>query len=67
MKAGRAEEAARHYTGALSGQLPGSCALAAVLHSNRAAAQQALGKHTAAVSDCLRATALDPTYARVRG
>ena len=76
MKAGRAEEAAQHYGAALggagqapgsTGQVPGSAAFSAVLHSNRAAAHQALGRHTAAVSDCLRATALDPSYARVTG
>ena len=74
MQAGRAEEAAQHYSAALgsgqapgsAGQAPGSAAFSAVLHSNRAAAHQALGRPTAAVSDCLRATALDPAYARVR-
>ena len=41
-------------------------AVAAVLHSNRAAAYQALSQAAQAVADCCRATALAPTYARAR-
>jgi hypothetical protein len=67
MKAGQAAQALGHYSAALAAAQPGSAAFAAVLHANRAAAQQALGAHVAAVSDCLRATALDPGYAKVLG
>ena len=67
MKAGRAQEALDNYSAALSAATPGSAGFAALLHANRAAAQQALGAHVAAVSDCLRATALDPGYAKAGG
>ena len=39
-------------------------AYAAVLYSNRAAAQQGLGALTDAMADCGRARALDPSYVR---
>ena len=41
-----------------------SAAFAAVLHSNRAAAQKALGALTDALADAGRAKALDPGFLR---
>ena len=52
------------YTKALHSRQAPSIAFAAVLHSNRAAARQLLGQHAEAIADCLRATALNPEYAK---
>ncbi|KAL4425786.1 hypothetical protein ABPG75_009802 [Micractinium tetrahymenae] len=71
------EDALQHYTRGLetlAGSSGGSssssiesadAALAAVLHCNRAASHQALGRYLHALADCFRAEALDPSYTRV--
>jgi hypothetical protein len=64
MREGDAALAVSEYSRALAADLPGSPAFAAVLHANRAAAYQSLGQLTDAVADCLRATALNPSYAK---
>ncbi|KAK9838488.1 hypothetical protein WJX81_002562 [Elliptochloris bilobata] len=56
--------AADVYSAALAHSCDAPAAFAAVLHANRAAALQALGRLPEAIADCLRASALDPTYAR---
>ena len=58
------QEAVEQYTSALQSRQAPSIAFAAVLHSNRAAARQLLGQHAEAIADCLRATALNPEYAK---
>lgn len=65
IKEGKADVAVQHYNATLAADLPGSAAFAAVLYANRAAAHQSLGQCTLAVADCLRATALNPTYSKV--
>lgn len=65
IKEGKAEEALGHYNAALAAEPAGSAAFVAVLYANRAAAHQSLGQPTAAVADCLRATALNPSYTKV--
>ena len=60
------DAAIEHYGKAISssGQAPPK--FAAILSANRAAAFQAKGLHAEAISDALRATALDPTYTKAR-
>ncbi|MQM22836.1 hypothetical protein Taro_055894, partial [Colocasia esculenta] len=60
-KAGRHSEAVEHYTAALTYNIE-SRPFAAVCFCNRAAAYQALGQITDAISDCSLAIALDPNY-----
>ena len=64
LKESQGQEAVEQYTKALQSQQAPSIAFAAVLHSNRAAARQLLGQHAEAIADCLRATALNPEYAK---
>ena len=66
LKASQAALAAEQYSQALQLEHPPSIPFAAVLHANRAAARQSLGQHAEAVADCLRATALKPSYAKAR-
>ena len=54
------------YSAALARAGDAPAAFAAVLHANRAAVLQAMGRLPEAVADCLRASALDPSYAKVR-
>lgn len=58
------EGAIAKYSAGLGTVGGGSRVLAAVLHSNRAAAQSAQGQLLEAAADCLRAHALDPDYLR---
>eukprot|EP00850_Spirogloea_muscicola_P005288 SM000024S07750 [mRNA] locus=s24:185857:194677:- [translate_table: standard] len=76
-QAGKHAEAIEHYTAALNistspasnstnstRSLGESKPFAAVCFANRAAASQALGQIADAISDCSRAIALDPKYAK---
>lgn len=54
----------RLYSDALARAADAPAAFAAVLHANRAAAHEAQGRLPEAIADCLRASALDPGYAR---
>jgi hypothetical protein len=64
LQAGRHQAAVDSYTAALAeGATHG---FAALLHCNRAAAQQALGRLPDALADCGRARALNPTWAKAR-
>ncbi|CAA7400068.1 unnamed protein product [Spirodela intermedia] len=60
-KSGQHSEAVEHYTAALTYNIE-SRPFAAVCFCNRAAAYQALGQITEAISDCSLAIALDPNY-----
>lgn len=60
------DTAIEKYTSALAGTCSPPPAFAAVLHANRAASHQAKGNNAEALADSLRATALDPSYAKVR-
>jgi len=60
------DKALETYSKALGLCGSASPAFTAVLHANRAAAFQAKGSRADAVADCLRATALDPTYTKVQ-
>ncbi|KAI4348658.1 hypothetical protein L6164_009357 [Bauhinia variegata] len=62
-KAGKYTEAIEHYTVALSGNIK-SCPFAAICFCNRAAAYQALGQITDAISDSSVAIALDGNYVK---
>ncbi|KAG1671449.1 hypothetical protein FOA52_003107 [Chlamydomonas sp. UWO 241] len=62
VKSKKLDDAVKAYSDAL--KLGGSCAYAAVLHSNRAAAHQGLGNVMEALADCARSRALDPSYVR---
>ena len=57
-------EAIEEYTVALSTNIK-SCPFVAICFCNRAAAHQALGQITDAISDCSMAMALDGNYAKV--
>ena len=59
------DAAIEHYSKAISSSEQAPPKFAAILSANRAAAYQARGQHAEAISDALRATALDPTYAKV--
>ena len=64
-RAQRWQEAAQAYSEALGGELLGGPpVVAAVLHSNRAACFQSMGRMTDALADACRAHALCPTYPR---
>ena len=58
-------EAVTRYTAAVAACDSASPAFAAVLHSNRAAAYQALKAWPEAIADCLRSKALDPSFTKV--
>ena len=58
-------EAVTRYTAAVAACDNASPAFAAVLHSNRAAAYQALKAWPEAIADCLRSKALDPSFTKV--
>ena len=58
-------EAVTRYTAAVAACDNASPAFAAVLHSNRAAAHQALKAWPEAIADCLRSKALDPSFIKV--
>eukprot|EP00891_Asterochloris_glomerata_P007206 jgi/Astpho2/7206/fgenesh1_pg.00113_%23_41_t len=57
-------EAVTRYTAAVAACDNASPAFAAVLHSNRAAAYQALQAWPEAIADCLRSKALDPSFTK---
>ena len=59
-------EAVTRYTAAVAACDNASPAFAAVLHSNRAAAYQALKAWPEAIADCLRSRALDPSFTKVK-
>jgi DnaJ family protein C protein 7 len=58
-------EAMDAYTAALDLSLPEQQGLRAVLHSNRAAALHAMGRHVDAIADCYAAQAYDASYLRL--
>ncbi|XP_078447062.1 heat shock protein DnaJ with tetratricopeptide repeat-containing protein [Wolffia australiana] len=60
-KSGKHSEAVEHYTAALNYNIE-SRPFTAICFCNRAAAYQALGQITEAISDCSLAIALDPGY-----
>lgn len=61
---GKHAEAVEHYTSAILSNIE-SRPFAAICFCNRAAAHQALGQMTDAISDCSLAIALDENYAKV--
>ncbi|XP_057535351.1 uncharacterized protein LOC130813528 [Amaranthus tricolor] len=62
-RSGKHVEAVEHYTAAIYGSME-SRPFAAICVCNRAAAHQAMGQVTDAISDCSLAIALDETYAK---
>jgi tetratricopeptide (TPR) repeat protein len=62
MGAKQYEQAIEAYGKVLA--LQPSAGFAAVLHSNRAAAYQSLGRYAEALADCGRSAALDPSYGK---
>ena len=64
-RSGKHVEAVEHYTAAIYGSME-SRPFAAICVCNRAAAHQAMGQVTDAISDCSLAIALDETYAKVQ-
>ena len=65
VQASQWQAAVTAYSEAINACADAPAVFAAVLHSNRAAAYQALHQYADAVADNLRARALDPSYGKV--
>ena len=65
VQASQWQDAITVYSEAITACAHAPAVFCAVLHSNRAAAYQALHQYADAVADNLRARALDPSYGKV--
>ena len=65
VQASQWQDAITSYSEAINACADAPPVFSAVLHSNRAAAYQALQQYADAVADNLRAKALDPSYGKV--